>query len=127
MQRLQLEIATAFRPHADAQGKLDGSFMAEIQGLEHPGSPATSNLPVTLHRALNLPLLVVEHDGQSAQLRVAAPHGSDIAQHVEQLTQQAGDPQESIDTLLSAFSHRPILWLDKDHYSLHFPTGNSSQ
>ena len=129
LQQLQCEIATAFRPPVTS----DRSFMDEIESLQRPGIPASSNLPVTLHRALGLPVLVIEtgstvshgEDGeqinQSAQLRVSAPNGSNLAILAELLAETPGLPAMAANTLLGRFRDMPVIWLDDGHYSVYLP------
>lgn len=129
LQRLQCEIATAFRPPI----AMDRSFMREVEAMQRPGNFASSNLPVTLHRALGLPVLVIEtgqsvSDGEegeqinySAQLRVAAPTGSRLAERAEELVQPSADPSSFIKTLLAQFNNLPVIWLEGDHYTVHLP------
>lgn len=129
LQTLQREIATAFRPPI----AVDPSFMTELEALWMPGNFASSNLPISLHRALGLPVLVIEtgqsvsegEDGEqvnySAQLRVAAPTGSNLAKLAEELVQPSAVPAESVQTLLAQFGHLPVIWLENDHYTVHLP------
>ncbi len=135
LQQLQCEIATAFRPPVTS----DRSFMDEIESLQLPGIPASSNLPVTLHRALGLPVLVIETGStvshgeageqinQSAQMRVSAPNGSELATLAELLADTSGTPDMAGSTLLDLFSDLPVIWLNNDHYSVYLPKASPEE
>ena len=105
--------------------------MAEIESLERRLTFASSNLPVTLHRALGLPVLVIEtaktvSDGEngeqinkSAQLRVSAPNGSDLAKLAQSLADKPSLKKQG--KLLDQFKNLPVIWLDGEHYSVYLP------
>lgn len=127
--QLQLKIVAAYR-------NTDPAFMAELVALQLSNPPASSNLPVMLHRALGLPVLVIEtgasvSDGQagqqinySGQIRVAAPNGSALAQQLARWNEQMLPPEQlnaRIEFLLNQFSNIPVLWLAQNHYSLFMP------
>ncbi|MEB0135271.1 hypothetical protein QN362_07995 [Actimicrobium sp. CCC2.4] len=126
LRQLQLHLAAPFRG-------TDRAFMSEIEGLTMPGSPASSNLPVTLHRALGLPVLVIETGSSvsygeagrqlnvSGELRIAAPSGSALAQEIEHALQQDAACALHPVHIIDRFSHWPILWLSQNHYDLHLP------
>ena len=124
---LQLEIAAAYR----AKGS---HLMSELEQLQCSRSPATSSLPVTLHRAMNLPVLVIEAETHAMEtpsgrqvnrfghLRIAAPVGSEIAKQAESLAEQLVPRVEKIEEIVRAFDDKPILWLEGGHYDLYLPS-----
>ena len=126
---LQISIATAYR----AKGS---RLMAELEELSFRRSPATSNLPINLHRAMNVPLLVIEaetrvnetlfgrHVNRFGHLRIAAPTGSDLAEQAEPLAKATEPDLEQIEVLMRAFDDKPVLWLEGGHYDLYMPDRN---
>lgn len=129
---LQIEIVTAFRSKGS-------TLMHELETLTRGLSPASSDLPVYLHRALNLPVLVIEAerhvtegtDGRemnlSGQLRVAAPKGSPLAGWIEPLAAHPEHGPEAASRVMQAFDDKPVLWLENGHYDLYLPKGNSAE
>ncbi len=130
LQQLQCEIAAAYRPNI----KSDPQFMAEIEILLIPDTPATSNLPVSLHRALGLPVLVIEtgsrefkdangakHTIETATLRVSAPNGTELANIAEEIAEKPDLSDEDGYRLLEKFNHLAVIWLHGGHYTVYLP------
>lgn len=135
LRELQFQLATALRPTGTQDPQF--SFMQEIEELQESTDPngASSNLPVTLHRALGLPVLVIEtgshswedENGQwntfhSANLRVSAPKGSELAKLAQWLEEQPDLEAAAQHEILARFSDLPVIWLNGAHYSVYLPT-----
>jgi hypothetical protein len=123
---LQMHIVAAFRTKG-------GSLMHELEALTVGSPPASSDLPVFLHRALNLPVLVIEAEqfvtegeggrqsNLGGQLRVAAPKDSSLAGWIEPLANDAEQGHEVSSRIMKAFDNQPVFWLENDHYDLYLP------
>lgn len=127
MTDLQSEIATVYRP------KRNFIATGDSQSLPAPKRKSLSDLPVMLHRAMGLPVLVIETTAKSTrgesgwltnlstQLRVAAPKDSLLAVKLAQLQRQGVDADTAIDQLLSAFGDLPIIRSSEGHFDLYLP------
>lgn len=94
-------------------------------------SQAKSDVPIYLHRALELPLLAVEIDtrpridGGRAErmvsLRATAPVNTELARRLEKLSEQDEMPSDSIKSFIALFKDIPVLWLETNHYTAYLP------
>ena len=126
MTDLQSQIATVYRPKRNRMVTGDSQSQA-------PRRKSFSDLPVMLHRAMGLPVLVIETTAKSTrgergwltnlstQLRVAAPKDSPLAVKLAQLQRQDVDADTAIDQLLCAFGDLPIIRSSEDHFDLYLP------
>jgi hypothetical protein len=121
LHQLQCNIATAFLPTGVKE--TDFGFMEEIEILQKPNPPAaTPRFPLTLHRALGLPVLVIETGRTAtATLWVSAPKGSELATRAQQLAEQPSGEAKAWHELLAEFNNLPIIWLKTGHFSVYFP------
>jgi len=129
LKNIQLQLASCFRFE-------NPSMMREVEAVWQ-NSQASSDLAITLHRAFNLPALIVEagaqctmengeRDLRGTQIRVAAPVGSELAQFIEaaSLDNLPIDEQSTVLTqLLFQFKDLPIIWLEEGHYEVYVPNG----
>ena len=124
LKNLQLRITAAFRPKAPSR------LMSDLQTLYFNDGKATSDVPIFLHRALGVPVLLAEistgprNNGERASrtlsLRATAPKETELAQRLEQFSDQDLS-QSEINALLEEFKDIPVLWLEMEHYSLYLP------
>ena len=124
LQDLQQNLAAAFRFE-------NTSIMNEVESLLMPGTFASSDMTVALHRAFNLPALIIESGSQvnaaggadlSLQFRLACPRQGPLAEILE-ASGAAGD-DASIDNAgkaLDLFRDSPIIWLEREHYDVYLP------
>ncbi|MEB0136488.1 hypothetical protein QN362_14200 [Actimicrobium sp. CCC2.4] len=123
LRELQLNIAAAFREKITmpvAQGEKRYSLMEEVAKLSTHYDLATSDLPVTLHRAFNVPVVVVEKRDAIGLLRVTRDDVKYI-DHANALTQSDELTQQSITEVMSAFKHEFVIKLTGIHYELFLP------
>ena len=129
LKQYQLAIAAGFRFETPG-------VMNEVESLHSPqGNFATSDMPIFLHRAFNVPALIIEVgepavDGTgnpttvSAQIRLVAPRGSALAATLKQAAENGMTLQangETMKNLLANFSDLPVFWLEREHYSMFVP------
>ena len=125
---LQLKIVAA-------NSRTDLVLFEELVGLQKDGVPATSDLPINLHRALGLPVLVIQTGARmsskkpgkinySGEISVAAPHGSPLARELVEWEKAITQPDrldDRIAFLMEQFRDIPIFYLYSGHYSLYMP------
>lgn len=128
LKNYQLMLASCFRFE-------NPSIMREVQAVEFPGSQASSDMPIALHRAFKVPALIIEagqpctdengeHDVMGAQIRVAAPVGSELAKFIEDAAIDNLPIDERsvfLTQLLARFNDLPVLWLEQGHYDVYIP------
>lgn len=126
----QTSVAMCFRNEIPA-------IRREVQSLNSVAfPPGSSDLPITLHRAFGVPVLVIEagervHDSAGTastvgiQIRAAAREDSELGRFIEAaalenlpLTEQS----PFVDGLLHRFTDLPIIWLEAGHYELYLPS-----
>lgn len=127
LQGIQIGVASCFRfENASIMRELDGAYM---------GAQASSDLPVTLHRAFNVPALIIEAgrrgtnakggpDLLGSQIRVVAPPGTALARFVEEAAANNMAMTEDsaiLDELLTRFTDLPIIWLEEGHQEIYLP------
>ena len=127
LEQIQNGVASCFRFE-------NPSIMRELQSVSM-FSPASSDLPVVLHRAFRVPALIIEAgervtneagepDVRGAQIRVVAPPGSELARFLEEAARNNMPITEGsaiLDELLTRFTDLPIIWLEEEHYELYLP------
>ncbi|NDP59986.1 MAG: hypothetical protein GZ090_11580 [Oxalobacteraceae bacterium] len=126
LKTIQLNIAAAFRERGS-------QLMGEIHTLSNENAQAPSELPVTLHRAFDVPVLVVESHpptgtGQDvnlkAQLRIAT-NDQELMDMATALAVRDGPEPEGIQTLMNVFRNRIVIKLTggarSGHYELYIP------
>lgn len=127
LEQIQTGVASCFRFE-------NCRIMSELQSI-FMFSPASSDLPVVLHRAFGVPALIIEAgervtneagepDVQGAQIRVVAPHGSELARFLEEAASNNMPITEGsaiLDELLTRFTDLPIIWLEEEHYETYLP------
>jgi hypothetical protein len=129
LEHMQIDIASAFRSRENP------SLMNELERIHFFGEQATSDLPVLLHQAFNIPLLVIEA-GQpttastgdpsalTPQIRVAAPTGSDLAALIDDAAKENLPVHERsavLEKILKVFLEKPIIWLERGHFEVYIP------
>lgn len=126
LRELHIRIAAAYREKGSR-------LMSELEALSFSRCAATSNLPITLHRAMNVPMLVIEaqtHVNETrwgrqvnrlGQLRITAATGSALAEQAAPLAKALEPKLEDVKKLMRAFEDKPILWLEGGHYDLYLP------
>ena len=124
---LQKAIATEFRWETP-------SVMHEVFAFGCQ-SPASSDLPIMLHRAFNTPAMVVEvgvptidtngaYSTMSAQVRIVAPEGSMLAKKISAAADGSITLRvdgEELGDLLEEFKDLPVFWLEHEHFDLYAP------
>ena len=119
--RLNDEINNLLHSHSTAE-----SLIAEIEKLSKNFDPATSDLPVTLHRAFNVPVIVVESKwDEDTQLDIGylrvANNDPACMERAGALALSDGLTKEHITEFMSAFKHEFIIKLTGGHYELFLP------
>ncbi|MDH4396150.1 MAG: hypothetical protein QE278_10755 [Limnobacter sp.] len=109
-----------------------GSVIRDVQGLTLPGTMATTDVPLAMHRALNLPVIVLEKSRYSdgpAQIRIAGPNS-----HTLKALEIPSDCTDIVlrphqwDLLKALMNELPVIQLQGDHYTVHIPkTGKLGQ
>ena len=116
------------------------AYRAQYQGIEGelatllitPG-PARSTLPIALHRALGVPLLLVEKFGgaganQSAgRLRMTAPVDSEMAQKFTALKNQSTIDGDVMSSLAIDLSTTPVMWKEGTRHSIYLPKNSADK
>jgi len=110
-------------------------ILDEAESTRFPGAFASSDMVIALHRAFNVPALIVEvgkpiqhadgtRDLTSSHIRVAAVKGSALAGQIALMEQGAtslGDDQNAMQALLGRFAEHPVIWFEHDHYEVYLP------
>lgn len=111
-----------------------GSVIRDVHSLMLPGTMATTDVPMAMHRALNLPVIVLEKSRYSdgpAQIRIAGPNS-----HAIKALEMPGDCAEieialkpdQLNLLKVLMNQLPVIQLEGDHYTVHIPkTGKLGQ
>lgn len=102
-----------------------GSAIRDVQSLTVPGTMATTDVPLAMHRALNLPVIVIEKSRYSdgpAQIRIAAPnsHALKELEMPSDCTDIALRPDQ-LGRLKLLMNKLPVIQLQGDHYTVHIP------
>lgn len=124
---LQCDLATCFRFEKK-------SVMNEIEALGFPGTFASSDMLIHLHRAFQAPCLIIEAglsetggeqhawSSVSAQFHVAALEGTPLATLLNAPEHESPEAALHRATLIfKEFQHVPVIWLEREHYELYFP------
>jgi len=108
--------------------------MNEIEAVGFPGTLASSDMLICLHRAFQAPCLIVEAglsetggaqhswSSVSAQLRVAAVEGTSLAKLLD--APAAETPEAALNRasmIFGEFTHLPVIWLEREHFEVYFP------
>lgn len=140
----QLRIPLAFNIEqflTELQLKAVMAYRSNYNGIEGPLSallmrpgPADSTLPVALHRAFGVPLLLVQknaddaavgiglQDSMESRLRMTAPSGSAMATKFEQVLESKDQLNEgAMAVLLIGLSETAVIWREGKHYSIFLP------
>ena len=128
----QLVIAMALR----AQYPGIESELARL--LITPG-PGSSALPITLHRAFGVPLVLVEEspngpavgngvEGNAiGRLRMTAPTDGAMAHKFNALKNQANVNEDVMTPLAIDWATTPVIWREGTHYSLYLPKAQEAE
>ncbi|MBC7414192.1 MAG: hypothetical protein H7327_04575 [Herminiimonas sp.] len=108
--------------------------MNEIESLGFPGTFASSDMLIYLHRAFQAPCLIIEAglsetsgaqhawSSVSCQFRVAALEGTPLAALLE--VPENETPEAALhraSRIFMEFAHLPVIWLEREHFELYFP------
>jgi hypothetical protein len=122
---IQRAVAAGFRYE-------NGNIMNQVE-MSLQNSPLSSDMAMSLHRAFNVPALIIEvgdaltdENGnrgvESCQIRVAAPKGSALEARVKALVASGvnlADDKEALQGLLNEFSDLSVIWLEREHYDMY--------
>jgi len=125
---IQLAVAAEFR-------KETPGVMNEVEALSNFNSFGSSDMPVMLHRAFGVPVMVIEtgvpvvladgtHSTLSQKIRISAPKNSALAAYIEEEANNSTELEAGsavMDQLLNTFKDLPVIWLERDHYSVYVP------
>ncbi len=122
LRALQIKIIASYT-HSDNKRTTD--LIGELERLKNPSRTAVSDLPVVLHRALGLPVMVVEVDRANCYclIRVAGPDDSELGREIAKWNERQLDDQiqERTNFLLNQFRKIPVIWLSPGHYDVFMP------
>ncbi|MEB0134591.1 hypothetical protein QN362_04520 [Actimicrobium sp. CCC2.4] len=130
LKNLQLRVGMMYRTQYPPLKRELGNFV-------HQEGRASSTLPITLHRAFSVPLLVVEAKaesevifGASAQpedtnrLRMTVPSQSPLGAGLDGLIANDHVDENVMDSLAIEFAQTPVIWCDDNRYSVYLPKKN---
>lgn len=130
LRALQFEIVASY---SHDRGNRNTGLVGELKTLRASNARAISDLPADLHRALNLPAMVIEvglreQVGDWGVIRVAVPDNSVLAAETASWNtdQRDGQIRDRIVFLLNQFRDAPILWLQSGHYTVFMPKANTA-
>ncbi len=130
LKHLQLKVGMMYRTEYPPLKRELGHFVL------HEG-PASSTLPITLHRAFGVPLLVVETksgaemtsstSGQpeyANRLRMTVPSQSQLGAGIDGLIANDNVNEDVMSSLAIEFADKPVIWCDDNRYSIYLPKKN---
>ena len=138
LRALQIKIVASYTHagNARAPSLRAADLISELKKLQVKYKTAISDLPVVLHRALGLPVMVVEiSNGRSNEIapcgpvdywgliRIAGSENSELECEIATWSEDQLDDQieERCKFVLRQFHNTPVIWLENNHYQVFMP------